>query len=358
MSFNIELPINPLSLGQVGFGILLELFKRGENPNIFPNGPVNLSAFDMPKDFEQWLKRNIEKSLLDYRRAQSTVYLWHISGSHKRLSDKNILWTVHETDTLTATEKNILSNYDKVLVTSNYSNEVFRECGIDSDVCNNYFDAHHFKRDDRDYKGMGDVTTFGIIGKIEKRKQTLETIVAWAKCFGGNSKFRLNCSIFNHFVQPEQQMKMIENAFGGNIPFNVNLLPFAEKNSKFNEIMNAIDIDLSGLSGAEGWNLPHFNMLCLGKQAISLDAHAHKDYVNSNMCSMIQPYRKQEIYDGIFFQKGSQFNQGNMFVAREDHVIKAMSEIVIKSKERNVEGEKLKDIFTVEKTVDTLLSHI
>jgi hypothetical protein len=130
MRFNLEVPINPLSLGQIGFGILLDLFKRGINPNIFPIGPVQLNSFNIPPQFENWLKENISNSLERYKKSDTTITLWHINGSHKRLSDKTILWTAHETDQLTETEKNILLMYDQVLVTSSYSKNVFQESGL------------------------------------------------------------------------------------------------------------------------------------------------------------------------------------------------------------------------------------
>jgi hypothetical protein len=73
---------------------------------------------------------------------------------------------------------------------------------------------------------------------------------------------------------------------------------------------------------------------------------------------LVSPLRKQEIYDGMFFKKGDKFNQGNMFTWREDEVIKSILEIDKVAKERNTDGEKLKDKFTVEFTVDKLLSYV
>lgn len=358
MSFNIELPINHLSLGQVSFGVLHELWRRGENPNIFPNGPIELRAYDLEPEFDEWLKKCLSKSLNEFNKTQTSLSIWHINGSHKRISDKNILWTVHETDSVTQAEKNILSCWDHVFVTSNYTHSVFAEHGIDVEVCPNYFDNLHLHKIDRKYRNMEDIVTFGLLGKLEKRKRTLEIMVAWAKCFGNNEKFRLNCCIFNHFVSGEDQTKMISDAFGGQIPWNINLLPFQQKNSDYNQVLNSIDIDLSGLSGAEGWNLPCFNMLCLGKQAIVLNAHAHKDFADENNSILIEPHRKQEIYDGLFFKENLPFNQGNMFSWKESDVIAAMKKSVELASKPNEAGEKLKEKFNVEETVNKLLQYI
>ena len=94
---------------------------------------------------------------------------------------------------------------------------------------------------------------------------------------------------------------------------NVNFLPFMPKNSQVNDYLNSIDIDLGGMSGAEGWNLPSFNATCLGKWSIVLNCSAHKDWANEENCILLNPSGKEPVYDKIFFQEGSEFNQGNIY---------------------------------------------
>ena len=59
---------------------------------------------------------------------------------------------------------------------------------------------------------------------------------------------------------------------------NVNLLPRLKTNSEVNDFINSIDIDLSGLSNGEGWNLPAFNATALGKWSIVSNCSAHTAY--------------------------------------------------------------------------------
>ena len=66
---------------------------------------------------------------------------------------------------------------------------------------------------------------------------------------------------------------VISNALRGKHYKNINFLPHLEKNAEVNELLNAIDIDLTGLSGGEGWNLPAFNATCLGKWSVVLKCH-------------------------------------------------------------------------------------
>ena len=75
-------------------------------------------------------------------------------------------------------------------------------------------------------------------------------------------------------------MKLViaSDELGGKTYKNINFLPHLKTNSEMNELYNSIDINLSGLSGAEGWNLPAFNSTCLGKWSIVLNATSHKDW--------------------------------------------------------------------------------
>lgn len=357
-NFQIECPINPLSLGQVSFGVLYEFYERGLNPIIWPTGDVNLSAFNFNQDFVEWLKRNIERNLVDFSRHDPCVQIWHINGTHKKVADKNILWTVSETSELTSTEKNILAANDKVFVTSKYSQFIFQKEGIDAGYCPNFFDSRHFFKTDREYKSHNDIVEWGLFGKIEKRKSTLEIIATWAKLFGNNKEHRLNCCIHNPFLESEHQIKLVENIFQGRIPYNINLLPFQEKNEAFNHIINFIDIDLTGLSCAEGFGLPHFTCGALNKVCVSLNAHAHKDYNEGENFVKVEPSGVKDIYDGHFFLPGAPFNQGQMaswdVAAAEEGMKKALDLL----NSGAIFNSDLKEKFSVQKTVDILLESL
>jgi hypothetical protein len=357
-NFQIECPINPLSLGQVSFGVLHEIFRRGHNPVIWPTGEVDISVFNYDEGFPQWLKYNIERNLNTFDRQDPCLQIWHINGTHKKVAEKNVLWTVSETSDITDTEKNLLSANNKVLVTSKYSQFIFQQNGIDAEYCPNFFDARHFHETGRVYKSQEDVVQWGLFGKIEKRKATLEIMRAWTELFGGNKNHRLNCCINNPFIESEHQIKMVESAFGGKIPFNVNLLGFQTKNSLFNDVLNFIDIDLSGLSCAEGFGLPHFTCGALNKVCVSLNAHAHKDYNEGDNFVKVEPSGMQEIYDGHFFQKGAAFNQGEMSKWEPSAAKEGMKKALDLLESGVIFKSDLKEKFSVEKTVDILLGSL
>lgn len=358
MIFNLEIPINRTGLGQVGFGIAHEMFQRNLKPNLFPISQVDLSPFDTPVGMTEWLQECSNKALETYNNNTPSITLWHIGGSHKKISKKNILWTVHETDRITRVEKNIISQYDKVLVTSNYSKDVFAKSGVEAAICPNFFDKVHFSNTEVNKKGQDGVVNFGLFGKMEHRKLTIPIMIAWANRFGFNEKFRLNCVINNSFLPEDRQKNIILQAFQGRIPWNFNFIVPQEKNSQINQIHNLIDVDITGLSGAEGWNLPAFHSLALGKQCLFLDAHAHKDYANESNSILVEPSSMNEIYDGMFFNKGEPLNQGLMYNFSEPDVFKALDRSLEVAKVDNEEGKKLQQKFTVAKTVDILLNQI
>jgi glycosyltransferase involved in cell wall biosynthesis len=357
MNINLELPINGLSFGQVSFGLLKEFFNRKFLPNLFPIGQVDLQAYDIDKPFFDWLQFCCQKAHANFSRKFPTIRLWHLIESERRLSDKTILWTFHETDSLTKTEKNIIRNNDLVLFSSNYSYEIAKSEGLENvGVCHPYFDSHNVKEDNNIQKI--DAINFLLIGKFEKRKHTRKIIRIWKKLFANDKRYRLNCLIDNPFIQKDQWAEILNEVFEGSVPWNVNLIPRQDKNSDVNKLMNACDIDLSGLSGAEGFNLPLFNMLSLNKVCVAMDAHAHSDFINNGNAIIVKPSQKIPIYDDAFFRLGNIVNQGNMFdfddKEVEDKILQAVE--FFNSCEKSI--STLPSVFSVQNTVDTLLSKI
>lgn len=358
MEFNFETPINSLGLGQVGFGLLLEMYKRGLRPNLFPIGNIDLSAFDLPEGMGDYINRCASGAIKNIGKKLPSVRWWHIHASHSLLpSNKNILYSVHETSEITEVERNICNLYDTVLLPSRYSREVFERGGVKTKYCPNFFDSHHFKKIETQ-KQEG-VINFCLLGKLEKRKLTHEILATWAQKFGGNPAYRLHAILHNPFLPPDVQQRSIDGIFKGHVPFNINLIPYQQKNAAINELINFSDIGIS-LSGAEGFDLPAINYLGLGKQHVVLNAHAHKDYCTAENSILVEPNDIRDIFDGVFFIKGSDYNQGNQFTFDPKDAIGAMELAVdrVKNGIINTEGEKVKGDFSVARTLDIILEEL
>lgn len=352
---NLKCPINYLSFGNVSYNIAKEILKS-RSVNFYPISNSDFSTFK-----PEWVKDTLERSAASARRNTKkedvTLHLWHISGILEAPSNKRAGLTFHETDRLTATEVNILNQLDVVLVTSNYTKQVF-ENQIKTKVVNVGlgFDGTHFYNTGKKYFN-DDVTVFSLNGKMEKRKSTLRVLKAWATKYGDNRNYLLNASITNPLIPLDQQRAIISQCLGKNY-FNINFLPFAKTNAEYNEVLNASDIDLTGMSACEGFNLPLFQSLCLGKRAVVLNGHVHKDYVNNSNAVLVEPNGVQDAVDNIFFRKGEDFNQGQWADYSDDDFISAMEVAARSAKVVNNEGLKLKNSFTYEKTVQKILQEI
>ena len=111
------------------------------------------------------------------------------------------------------------------------------------------------------------------------------------------------------------------------------------------------------MSGAEGWGLPEFHSLGLGKHGVILNAHGYKEWANENNSVLVEPNGKIDAYDEAFFQKGAPYNQGQIFDFDEDEFIHACEKVIekVESNRVNEVGLKLQEDFTVEKTLDSLI---
>lgn len=360
MQFAVHVPLNSLSFGQVSFNLLYEFYKMGLNPSIFKASEhqIDFSAYDFDQDFINWIVANHNDSFAKHSRKYPVIRLWHINDSIRTYSDKQILFTFHETDQLTNVESNILKN-STVCCSSSYTKSVFANHGIQSDVVPLGFDSKHFKRTNKTYFQDNRIT-FNLCGKFEKRKHHAKIIKAWVKKFGKNNKYSLQCAINNQFYQDQNELKVIYGTIlEGKTYFNVSFLGNMPKNSIYNDYLNSADI-IIGMSGAEGWGLPEFQSVALGKHAVILNATAYKEWANKDNSVLVEPIGKTEVYDGKFFSKGTPFNQGNIFDFSEDEFIAGCEQAIQRvEKDRiNHEGLKLQDKFTYSDTAKKLLSLI
>ena len=198
------------------------------------------------------------------------------------------------------------------------------------------------------------------MGKWEKRKNTAKIINLWLGKFGNNSRYQLTCCTDNPFLDKEETEHHKKAATKGLKYNNINFLKFMPKNSQVNDYLNSIDIDLGGLSGAEGWNLPSFNSTALGCWPIVLDATSHKDWANKENSILVEPSSKSSIIDDRFFFRHSEFNQGQMYNFSDEGFYNAVDIAVAKvtSKQKNEEGKKIKENFTYRNTLENILKRV
>ena len=354
MKLLLEVPLNRLSFGNVAYNIIRELHKKEVEIGIFPIGEPDLGAYDISDDFKKYLEDAIN-SRFDFLDPDiPNLKLWHLNGSENRKNKNQYLFTFYECSEPTAVEASICKAQEHVFFSSNYSLDQFKRVGAQNTSFLPLGLDEDFKVTGKTY--MEGVTHFGLMGKFENRKHTQKIIQTWLKKYGNNSKYLLSCCITNPFFNDEQMQGLVNATLGGNHYNNINFLPVLQKNSEVNEFLNSIDIDLTGLSGGEGWNLPAFNATCLGKWSIVLNCTSHKDWATNENSILIDPSGKMPVEDGVFFNKNNAFNQGEFYTWTEEQAIWAMEEAEEKVGQINTEGTKLGDTMTYSKTVDSILS--
>ena len=358
MRLLVNAPINALSFGNVSVNILRELHKKNIDLVFFPIGDkAELEAYDkIDLSFVKYLQSATNSRYEKINKDIPTLKLWHIFGSETRYSKNQSLFTFHEVSEVTSIEKNLLNLQDRIFVSSNYTKNIFELNGVENVTYVPLGFDSDFHITNKTY--LEDKIHFGLLGKFESRKNTARIIKAWLKLFGNNSKYQLSCAITNPFLDKAKFQNELLKMLEGKQYNNLNFVPYMQTNSEVNDFLNSIDIDLGGLSGAEGWNLPSFNATALGKWSVVMNATAHKDWATSDNSILIEPSSLKDCYDDVFFKKGQAFNQGQFFNISDEEIENAILKSVSFAKKPNSEGLKLQKEFTYEKTVETILCAI
>jgi len=359
---NLSVPLNSLSFGFVSQSILVELFKRNISANIFPIGnQVDLSSYPALaklEGFENCFKQSIQNSLERFNKNDPSFNLWHILGSEQSHGVRRNTLTFHELDSLTKTESNILANIDSVFLSSKYSQEVFKSHGINSIYCPLGFDSLHFKKTNRKYFN-DDRIVISVFGKCElSRKRHSKVIPALVKKFGGDRRYAIHLSIYNTFLNQDQNNQLVLQLLGGSKPFNFNILPYTKTLDEFNHNLNCTNVVIDG--GNESWSVPSFSAIALGAYGVLGNYGALKDWGAGTNSEMIESCGKIPVYDNMFFREGGNTNQGNIFDINEDDIISATERAIEKYKNNpiNSAGLSLQEKFTWSKTTDIILKNL
>ena len=358
MKLLVNAPINALSFGNVSVNILRELFKKNIDLIFFPIGDkAEMDAYDkIEPDFVKYLQAATNDRYSKISKDIPSLKLWHIFGSETRYSKNQSLFTFHEVSEVTNIEKNLLSLQDRIFVSSNYTKNIFNLNGLDNVTHVPLGFDNDFQITNKTY--LQDKIHFGILGKFENRKNTARIIKSWLKLFGNKPEYQLSCAITNPFLDKARFQNELLKVLEGKQYNNLNFVPYMQTNSEVNDYLNSIDIDLGGLSKAEGWNLPSFNATALGKWSVVINATAHKDWATKDNSILIEPSSLKDCYDDVFFKKGQSFNQGQFFDISDQEMDNAILKSLSYAKTPNPEGLKLQKQFTYEKTVETILCAI
>jgi hypothetical protein len=350
-------PVSQLSLGQFSFNILRELYKRKVQVILFPHSQPELTCFKLDQPFGTWIERAVNCRYEKVDRSIPSLALWHIMGSEQKYSDRQYLYTFHETSDPTPAEVNIVNQQDFTFFSSQYSADLFQTYGANNVGYVPLGLDEDFKEISHRLAPEG-ITHWGLVGKCEKRKNTELIVKTWVARYGGNKKHQLTLLINNPFYKPDQMNQYYANLFAGAKPFNVNVLPLLKTNAEMNHLYNSIDLDLSPISSAEGWNIPAHTCTCLGKWSIVLNHTGHKGWATAENSILLEPTGMRPALDGVFFHKNSPFNQGNVYDVTAELINEGFDKAEKLAGTPNFAGKKLREIHTYSNTVDQILGKI
>lgn len=357
-------PISSLSLGQVSFNLIRELYKRKIQVAFFPIGNPDFSAFKVDPQFGAWLEQAANQRYQRLDRKVPTLKVWHIRDSEARLSDRQYLFSFHETDSPTTDEVAVVNHQDHTFFSSSWSVDNFKTFGASNvSFAPLGLDEDFVPAPERIMSP--DVTHWILTGKHEDlRKMTSAKLIAWMKRYANKKEHQLTICVNNPFYRKETcgvtTDDLINRVFAaaGGKPFNITVLPPLKTNSEMLRVYQAADVDLSGFARAEGWNLPAFTVTAFGKWSIVSNCSAHKDWATDENAILVDPSGMMKAIDNFFFQEGSQFSRGNMFDFAPDAFDKALEMAEKLAKTPNPAGEKLRETHTYAKTLDAILEKI
>lgn len=366
-----EGPINALSLGATSLGLLKAAYKLGLKIDFLPiGGNLDFSAWKLDPDFQNWLINSANKFITTFDKKAVHIKNWHLNGSHSWVGSKRISLTYLETDSLTESEINIIKNIDKTFFCGEYSYNVAQDYGLENiDWFKLGFDSETFYDLKQKFHDDGRVS-WHLGGKIENRKNQIKLINLWVKKFGRepgqvwkeDNKHFLNVAITNPFYNTQELQnhfnQQINSALEGRRYWNVQFHPWLQTNAEVNQLLNVSDIDLTGLSSGESWNLPSFNSTCLGKWSIVLNSTGHKSWANKDNSILVNPNGKRSAVDNIFFHQNSQFSVGNFYTFKDEDVLEAMDKAAQLAKTPNTHGIELGKQMTYENSLKEILSKI
>jgi hypothetical protein len=367
MKLLLNMPINGVSFGQVSTVLLRTLYEREQAGTatadimLMPiGGQADLSSQVVTQEFQTWLQNKINRTYESHTRDIPVFKLWHLNGSWESYGCHQTLLTFYELDNPTKVELTIARN-SRLVLSSKYAIDIFKMFGVDASFLPLPFDSYNFKVVEKKYH-EDDRIVFNLCGKLERRKHHGKVIQAWIKKYGGNPKFALQCATYNVFLgQNPQECDANNNELirqillGRDKPFNVSFLPHMRENVLYNDFLNSGSIIL-GMSGGEGWGLPEFQSVALGKHAVILNAHSYKTWATPETVTLVQPTGKISAVDNIFFRQGDAFNQGQIFDWNEDEFVAACEVAVNKyrSSPINTAGLTLQQTYSKEKFTDEI----
>ena len=289
---NIVCPINQLGYGLFSLNIVKELSKKLD---------VFLWCMGEPdcnnEDFT--LINELRKKTTFYDCNAPSLKIWHQNdlSMHPSRNNRSAL-TIFELEPLTKEEVHQMNSMDKIFLPTDWAVDVAISSGVKKEkiyktpfgVDNKiFYEKNKIKENDK--------ITFINIGKWEIRKGHDILIKAFKKAFPKDPNVELIMHCDNPFLSEKER-----NEWESYYSFD-NRIKISHRFKTQQELAELIKRCDCGIfpARAEGWNMELAEMLAMGKHCIATNATAHKEFVNKDVCELVEVDKLVRAYDNKWF---------------------------------------------------------
>lgn len=348
-------PINSTSLGSSAWHIFRHI---EEDIALFPmGGNADLDSFaPITPELQKKLVDAMERGAKSIDVKGKSLKLWHQFGGIERITAKQGLYTFHELDALTETERHSLNQQEYVIVPCNFNKTTFLNNGVTAPVhvVPLGVDRTVFYPLEK-YKTKTGPYIFTMAGKFEARKNHFEILKAFHGLFANNPNVKLRAAITNRFINMDEVFKHInQNVFQGQMPNNIEFIQWLPTERHFADFLGHSDCFISPSRG-ESFNLPLLQAMSCGVPVITNADHAHADYVTAENSILVKSSGTSVASDGMFFRNDGRTNTGKWFDINVNEIAQAMIKAFQGGRKVNTAGIETAAKFDWKTTANSIL---
>lgn len=190
----------------------------------------------------------------------------------------NIQWIVFESTKVPDIVLQTMLNADLVWTPSQWGRNILISSGVDAskvDVVPEGVDAAvyhpYYARPDKS------VIRFLSVGKYEKRKSHIETMLAWAAAFGNDPAVELIIKS-DHFINIADKQASLQDFLNKNAMHNVKAVWGSCNQSQMLELYRSADVFVLPTKG-EGWGLPIIEAAAMGLPIVCTNHSGHSEFL-------------------------------------------------------------------------------
>lgn len=302
---NLNIPINSLGYGVVGYNIWKSLSKSVDTA-LFNIGNITPPCKSSEEEVSL-IKKDIKKQS-DFEAELPTLKVWHENQLAERIGKgKYFAFPFFEVNKFDNRRKSHLASADEIIVASEWAKDIVMDqlymspnghiyldadtkvhvvpCGVDRNIFN-----------ERLNKPSRSKCVFFNCGKWEIRKGHDILYKAFKDAFPFNPDVELWMMTENPFLQPQEKTHW-ESLYQES---RVKLIPRVQYQEQLAEIISQTFCGVFP-SRAEGWNLELLEMMAMGKHIITTNYSAHTQFCTKENSKLLQITEEEPMYDGKWF---------------------------------------------------------